>query len=412
MTFLVTDIEDSTAMWDLDADSMAIALARHDDIIGEAVTAAGGTVIKSKGEGDATLSVFQRASEAVAAALALQNQLAHELWPGGLTLRVRIALHTGESTERNADYFGPTVNRAARIRALARGGQTLLSQATLELVHDRLPAGVSAADLGEHRLRGVSRPERVFDLCVNTRGATPKKRGTAKKSDTALPGVVRVLLADDHPLWRRTLRELLDHGGFAKVVGEAGSGDEAVLRSRELEPQVIVMDVDMPGRNGIEAARAVTQAQPDVKVLMLSSLKDRDEVIAAVRAGASGYLLKTTGPDEVTDAIRRVNAGEVVFPPELSSLVLAELRGASRGGEETKFGIDALTKREHDVLALMADGKSNQAISKSLHLSPKTIEAHIASIFTKLGLETEADQNRRVQAVIAYLGQRRPVAQG
>ncbi|HUR76830.1 MAG TPA: response regulator [Acidimicrobiales bacterium] len=390
VTFLVTDIENSTAMWDADTDSMTMALARHDELVERTVSTTDGVVIKSKGEGDATLSVFQRASQAADAAVALQRALRAEKWPGGLDLRVRVALHTGEANERDGDYYGPTVNRAARLRALAAGRQTLVSQATVELVHDRLPKKASLIDLGPRRLRGVSRPERVYELCVD--GAGTKRQATR----------VRVLLADDHPLWRQTLRDLLEQGGVAEIVGEAGSGDDAVAMADKLLPRVVVMDVDMPGRSGVEATRVITSEHPDVRVLMLSSLKERDEVLAAVRAGASGYLLKTTGPTEVADAIRRVDAGEMVFPPELSSLVLAELRSAVP--PPATSGLDALTERERSVLRLMADGDSNQAIAKSLHLSTKTVEAHIAAIFTKLGLEAVPDQNRRVRAVVAFLG--------
>ena len=164
VTFLLTDIEASVELWEADHDAMAAALELHDELVGRGVEAHAGRVLKAKGEGDSTLSVFPRASDAVGCAAELRESLATAAWPGGLDLRVRIALHTGEAQERGGDYYGPALNRAARLRALAAGGVTLLSQATTEIVHDRVPAGTELVDLGSHELRGLSRPERVFEL--------------------------------------------------------------------------------------------------------------------------------------------------------------------------------------------------------------------------------------------------------
>lgn len=166
VTFLLTDIEGSSHLWDLDPEAMAAALLRHDQLVADAVATAGGRIIKSKGEGDATLSVFGRASEAVAAALGLQMALAKEEWPPDVPLRVRMALHTGEAYEREGDYYGPTVNRAARLRALAGGTQVVMSEATAALVRDHLPPGAALVDLGRHELRGLSRDEQVYELRV------------------------------------------------------------------------------------------------------------------------------------------------------------------------------------------------------------------------------------------------------
>ncbi len=164
VTFVLTDIEESTRLWDADPDSMAAALIRHDEMVGALTRSGGGALIKSKGEGDATLGVFPRASSAVSTALDVQRAVAAERWPGNLDLRVRIALHTGEAYERDGDYYGPTLNRAARLRSLARGGQILLSHSTAEVVVDRLPAAATLTDLGHHELRGMARHERVFQL--------------------------------------------------------------------------------------------------------------------------------------------------------------------------------------------------------------------------------------------------------
>ena len=164
VTFLLTDIEGSSGLWEADPEGMAAALELHDELIATTVQAYAGRLLKTKGEGDATVTVFPRASEAVAAAVDLQEALGAASWPGELELRLRIALHTGEAHERAGDYFGPALNRAARLRALARGGATVVSQATAEIVHDRLPTEAELVALGRRALRGLKRPENVFEL--------------------------------------------------------------------------------------------------------------------------------------------------------------------------------------------------------------------------------------------------------
>ncbi|WP_156669461.1 BTAD domain-containing putative transcriptional regulator, partial [Mycobacterium sp. E3339] len=164
VTFLLTDIEGSTAAWEADAQAMAVALARHDELVEQVVTSRGGRLIKTRGEGDATFSVFERPSAAAAAAIELQDAIVHEPWALREPMRIRVALHTGEVELRDGDYFGRAVNRAARLRSLAAGGQILCSGATAELVIDSLPDDVVLADLGTRQLRNLARPEHVFEL--------------------------------------------------------------------------------------------------------------------------------------------------------------------------------------------------------------------------------------------------------
>jgi DNA-binding SARP family transcriptional activator len=164
VTFLLTDIEGSTAAWEAEADAMAGALARHDELVEQVVTSRGGRLIKTRGEGDATFSVFERPSAAAAAAIELQDAIGHEPWALREPMRIRVALHTGEVELRDGDYFGRAVNRAARLRSLALGGQILCSGAVAELVIDSLPDDIVLADLGMRQLRNLSRPEHVFEL--------------------------------------------------------------------------------------------------------------------------------------------------------------------------------------------------------------------------------------------------------
>ncbi|OBH49958.1 hypothetical protein A5686_14895 [Mycobacterium sp. E2479] len=168
VTFVLTDIEGSTAAWEADADAMAVALARHDELIEQVVTSQGGRLIKTRGEGDATFSVFERPSAAAAAAIELQEAIAQEPWSLREPLRIRMALHTGEVELRDGDYFGRAVNRAARLRSLAVGGQILCSGATAELVIDSLRDDAVLTDLGMRELRNLVRPEHVFELRFQT----------------------------------------------------------------------------------------------------------------------------------------------------------------------------------------------------------------------------------------------------
>ncbi len=191
VTFLLTDIEGSTAAWEADAGAMAVALARHDELVEQVVTSRGGRLIKTRGEGDATFSVFERASAAAAAAIELQDAIFHEPWGLQDPMRIRVALHTGEVELRDGDYFGRAVNRAARLRSLSVGGQILCSGAIAELVVDSLPDDVVLADLGMRQLRNLARPEHVFELRLETASDVPPTR--AGDEPLERPGLPAVL---------------------------------------------------------------------------------------------------------------------------------------------------------------------------------------------------------------------------
>jgi class 3 adenylate cyclase/tetratricopeptide (TPR) repeat protein len=242
VTFLLTDIEGSTPLWERHQASMCAALARHEALITEAVAAHGGRLIKARGEGDSTLSVFVRASDAAAAAIALQQLLASERWPGGIVLPTRAALHTGEVELRDGDYYGQTLNRAARLRALGQGGQILLSRATAELVADQLPAGARLIDVGAHHLKGLSRPENVFAL-VHPDFAAPPPAVTQRAEH---PDRVEFVGRDTERAWlSATLDSALGgQGQLVLVTGEAGIGktriaEELCVEARAREARVV-----------------------------------------------------------------------------------------------------------------------------------------------------------------------------
>jgi DNA-binding SARP family transcriptional activator len=207
VSFLLTDIVGSTDLWDRHPGQMADVLVRHDVLIAEVVSSSGGLVCKSKGEGDATLSVFTRATDAVVAAVTLQQRIDAEAWPEGLELQVRASVHSGEAHERDGDYFGPALNRAARLRGLAEGSQVLLSSTTASVVADNLPDHTELVDLGPRQLRGLSRPERVFEVVFASPDADALPRSTSDVpviTDHLLEsseGSGTILVASPRPRW-------------------------------------------------------------------------------------------------------------------------------------------------------------------------------------------------------------------
>jgi DNA-binding NarL/FixJ family response regulator len=202
---------------------------------------------------------------------------------------------------------------------------------------------------------------------------------------------VRVLIADDHPLFREGMRGRLDRVADVAVVGEAASGDEAVELAQKLEPDVILMDIKMPGLNGIEATREIQRANPQIGILVLTMFEDDDSVFAAMRAGAKGYLLKDSGGEGVVHAIRAVASGEAVFGPGVAERMIGFF-SAPRAAPKRAF--PELTEREEEVLSLVAQGKSNREIARQLFVSLKTVRNHVSNILLKLQV---AD---RAQAVI------------
>ncbi|MER6998331.1 response regulator transcription factor [Streptomyces sp. NPDC000410] len=192
---------------------------------------------------------------------------------------------------------------------------------------------------------------------------------------------IRVLLVDDHQVVRRGLRTFLEVQDDIEVVGEAADGAEGVARAEELKPDVVLMDVKMPGTDGIEALRKLRELANPAKVLIVTSFTEQRTVIPALRAGASGYVYKDVDPDALAGAIRSVHAGHVLLQPEVAGALLAQDDPNTGQGRGT-----SLTDREREVLGLIADGRSNREIARALVLSEKTVKTHVSNILMKLDL--------------------------
>jgi two-component system, NarL family, response regulator DegU len=201
---------------------------------------------------------------------------------------------------------------------------------------------------------------------------------------------IRLLLADDHRMLREGLRRTLEEEGL-EVVGEAADGEEALRLAAKLRPDVVLMDVTMPVLDGVEATRQLHEHLPEIPVVILTMHADREVLARAIRAGASGYLVKDCSTDEVVRTVRLAASGETALSPELAASMLAEAQRADTPAEELE---PIISKREEEVLQLVADGLSTSEVAGQLYISIKTVKNHLASIYEKL------DSRDRTQAVL------------
>ncbi|MFH9854138.1 response regulator [Streptomyces althioticus] len=205
---------------------------------------------------------------------------------------------------------------------------------------------------------------------------------------------IRVMVVDDHPMWRDAVARDLSESGF-EVVATAGDGDQAVRRAKAAAPGVLVLDLNLPGKPGVQVCKEVVAADPSVRVLVLSASGEHADVLEAVKSGATGYLLKSASTEELRDAVRRTADGDPVFTPGLAGLVLGEYRrlasepAAPAGGEEQKA--PRLTERETEVLRLVAKGLSYKQIAERLVISHRTVQNHVQNTLGKLQLHNRVE---------------------
>jgi predicted ATPase/DNA-binding SARP family transcriptional activator len=341
VTFLLTDIEDSTELWDRHGEQMAKALVRHEDVIADVVQGHGGRLLKSRGEGDATLSVFVKATDAITAAVALQRQLQNEPWPGGLHLATRVALHTGEAQLRDGDYYGGTLNRAARIRGLAAGGQVLVSRAVHDLVVDVLAQDLELVAFGEHTMKGLQRSENIYSIRGLGLGAPLQ---VSRGEVIARPRTSFVGRADLIHDLEAALRE----PGLVTLVGPGGIGKtrlavETATRARDEFDRVCevqLVEVVDPEAVVAEIANAVG---------VVGSTDAIEGVVLALRRERTLFVIDNC--EHLVDECARVVE---VLIDELSTLcVLATSRVPLELPGEVVFAVEPLS--EADAVRLLRD---------------------------------------------------------
>jgi two-component system, NarL family, response regulator DegU len=192
---------------------------------------------------------------------------------------------------------------------------------------------------------------------------------------------VKVMIVDDHNLVREGLKAVFAQGDEIDVVGEAGSGEEAIEMVEKVKPDVILMDISMPGINGIQATKQIRDKHPDAKIVILTMLDQEGYVYEAIKAGATGYMLKSTSSDELVNAIQTVNDGKALLHPDATAQLLKEFVTLAQN-KAKDYG---LSNREMEVLQLLSEGKTNKEIAKALWISEQTVKTHVAHIFDKLG---------------------------
>jgi DNA-binding NarL/FixJ family response regulator/class 3 adenylate cyclase len=391
VTFLFADVEGSTAL-------MRASPAQYPGIIGDVrrllrqrLVEHGGSEVDATG--DELFAVFADAPSAAECAVEAQRSFRDHDWPEGSRVRVRIGLHTGTAELNDEGYTGIDVVRASRIASSGHGGQIVLSESATALV-----SGWEIRDLGTHRLAGLPDSERIGQLVVDGLAHDfPALRGTV----ASLGEAMRIVIADDSVLLREGVVRLLEEAGFS-VVAQSGTADDLMRHVSMHKPDVAIVDIRMPPTHtdeGLRAAKEIRERFPETGVLVLSQYVEADyamELLSETAEGV-GHLLKdrVSDLDQFAAAVRRVGEGGSALDPA----VVNQLVGRRRQRDP----IEELTPREREVLELMAEGRSNQAIAERLFVTLRAVEKHVTSIFGKLGLPASADDHRRVLAVLAYL---------
>ena len=391
VTLLFTDVEGSTRLVHELGDDYEGVLDDHRRLLRDAVATAGGLEVDYRG--DEFFIVFAEANGAADAAVSAQRAFAEHDWPDNVDFRVRMGMHTGRPSLRAEGYFGIDVHRAARICQAGHGGQILLSEQTRRALdgHHLLE------DLGIHQLRGLPEPERIFQL--NAPGL-PNRFPALNYSRKGMRGM-RVVLAEDSVLLREGVARLLEDAGF-DVVAQGGTAEDLLRHVGMHKPDVAIVDIRMPPTQtdeGLRAAQEIRERFPDTGVLVLSQYVEPGYAMELLGENAEGvgYLLKDRVSDveEFAGAVRRVGEGGSALDPA----VVSQLVGRRRRDDP----LEELTPREREVLELMAEGKSNQAIAEKLVITLRAVEKHVTSIFSKLRLSATDQDHRRVLAVLTFL---------
>lgn len=333
VTFLFSDVEGSTRLWEHDPAAMSRAIAQHDELIERSVASNAGMVVRPRGEGDSRFAVFESAAGAISAARDIQEALAHSDWPLPTPLRVRIALHTGTADLRAGDYYGSDVNRCARLRALAFGGQTLISQTTFDLVQDALPTRIVLRDLGEHRLKDLQRPERIFELDVAGLPAQFQPLPSIDAFPNNLPIQITSFVGRKQEL--KEVEQLLGTAHLLTLTGPGGTGktrlamqlaaevlagfangvwlvELAPVTDGQLVPQTVASVLGVPQTSGRPVSETLSDFLRPKKLLLL--LDNCEHLIQECAALASKLLLACPGLKIVATSREPLGiSGEMIY---------------------------------------------------------------------------------------------------
>jgi DNA-binding NarL/FixJ family response regulator/class 3 adenylate cyclase len=391
VTFFLADVEGSTRLQQDERVDYPAVIGKVRAVLRDAISGHGGRQVDAVG--DELLAAFADAPPAVAAAYQAQRAMRDTDWPHDLVVRIRIGLHTGQPSFGEEGYTGLDIVRAARIAHSGHGGQIIVSEATLGAV-----PGTAARDLGEHQIEGLHHPERIFQLLADDLARDfPPLRNTG----STLGQGMRVVIADDSVLLREGVVRLLTEAGF-EVVAQSGNAEDLIRHVAMLKPEVAVVDIRMPPTHtdeGLRAAAEIREKHPATGVLVLSQYIESGYAMELLSESAEGvgYLLKDRVSDieQFASAVRRVAEGGSVLDPDVVSQIL--------GRRRRDDPLEQLTPREREVLELMAEGRSNQAIADQLFVTLRAVEKHVTSIFSKLDLPATTADHRRVLAVLAAI---------
>jgi DNA-binding NarL/FixJ family response regulator/class 3 adenylate cyclase len=391
VTFLIADVEGSTRLQQDERLDYPAIIRTVRSVLRDAIVAHAGYEVDSVG--DELLAAFADASEAVAAALDAQRAMRDTDWPSVTTVRIRIGVHTGAPDYGEEGYTGLDIVRAARIAHAGHGGQVVASADTLVPVE-----GAACHDLGEHLIEGLTDPERIVQVLADD---LPRDFPPLRNTSSTLGHSIKVVIADDSVLLREGIVRLLTEAGF-DVLAQSGTGEDLLRHVAMHKPDVAVVDIRMPPTHtdeGLRAAAEIRERFPGTGVLVLSQYVEAGYAMDLLSESAEGvgYLLKDRVSDveQFASAVRRVSEGGSVLDPD----VVSQLIGRRRRDDP----LDQLTPREREVLELMAEGRSNQAIADRLFVTLRAVEKHVTSIFSKLGLPASTDDHRRVLAVLTAI---------